>query len=186
MRIAVFCGSRAGNDPAFESAARELGQEMARRGIGLVYGGTGSGLMRVVSQAAREGGGEVIGVIATGLGEVADPDVADMRVVETLSQRKLMMADLCDAFVTLPGGLGTLDEWSEAVTWGMIGLHQKPVAVLNTSGYYDDFLRFLDRAVREGFWKSWHRDALIVETSPQELLQVLGAAPNDAPTLGEQ
>jgi uncharacterized protein (TIGR00730 family) len=181
MKIAVFCGSRAGAHEEYALAAREVGRALAARNIGVVYGGTRSGLMREVSQAAREAGGRVVGVMATGLGEVADPEVSEMHFTETLAARKAAMAEMANGFLTLPGGLGTLDEWSEVVTWDMIGLHAKPVALLNTRGFYDDFLRFLDRAVQDGFWKAQYRDALLVDDDAEQLVlrlaQVLASAP---------
>ncbi len=176
MNIAVFCGSRLGEHEDYAQAARQVGVALAHSGLGLVYGGTRSGLMREVSRSARESGGRVIGVMSTGLGEVVDPDVSQMRVVNTLSERKALMADLSGGFLTLPGGLGTLDEWSEIVTWGMIGLHAKPVALLNTRGFYDDFLKFLDRAVDDGFWKPQYRKALIVDDDAERIIERLKAA----------
>lgn len=176
MRIAVFCGSRLGAHEDYARAARATGEALARSNIGLVYGGTRSGLMREASASAREAGGEVIGVMARGLGEVADPDVSEMRRVETLGERKAVMAELSQGFLTLPGGLGTLDEWSEVVTWNMIGLHAKPIALLNTRGFYDDFLRFLDRAVEDGFWKPGYREALIVDDDAERIVARLKAA----------
>ncbi len=175
MNIAVFCGSKNGARPQYAQAARDTGLALAQRDCGLVYGGTRSGLMQIVASSARENGAPVIGVMASGLGEIADENVADMRYVETLAQRKAMMAELSSAFITLPGGLGTLDEWSEIVTWSMIGLHSKPVGILNIDGYYDDFLRFLERAVADGFWKSKYFDAMIVETDVQILVEKLVA-----------
>lgn len=176
MKIAVFCGSRLGAHEDYAQAARATGEALARAEVGLVYGGTRSGLMREASQAARQAGGQVIGVMASGLGEVADPDVSEMRMVSTLAERKAVMAELSSGFLTLPGGLGTLDEWSEVVTWGMIGLHAKPVALLNTRGFYDDFLRFLDRAVEEEFWKPQYRDALIVDDDAERIVARLKVA----------
>lgn len=176
MKIAVFCGSRLGAPEDYAQAAREVGEALARSDIGLVYGGTRSGLMREASHACREAGGQVIGVMASGLGEIADPDVSEMRMVSTLGERKAVMAELSSGFLTLPGGLGTLDEWSEVVTWGMIGLHAKPIALLNTRGFYDDFLRFLDRAVQDGFWKAQYREALIVDDDAQRIVARLKAA----------
>ena len=184
MKIAVFCGSRLGAHEEYAAAAREAGVALACRNVGMVYGGTRSGLMREASRACREAGGQVVGVMARGLGEVADPEVSEMRAVDTLAERKAVMAELSSGFLTLPGGLGTLDEWSEVVTWGMIGLHAKPIALLNTRGFYDSFLRFLDRAVADGFWKQQYRDALIVDDDPERivarLVQVLGGTSNSA------
>jgi uncharacterized protein (TIGR00730 family) len=170
MKIAVFCGSRLGAHDDYARDARLAGAALAREGIGLVYGGTHAGLMREVSQGAREAGGQVVGIMARGLGEVADADVTEMRSVGSLSERKALMAELSSGFLTLPGGMGTLDEWSEIVTWSMVGLHAKPVAILNTRGFYDEFLKFLDRAVEEGFWKAKYRDALLVDDNPERLV----------------
>ena len=173
MNIAVFCGSKLGARPEYAQAARDTGIVLAQHDCGLVYGGTRAGLMQIVAQNARENGAPVIGVMARGLGEIADENVADMRYVETLAQRKATMADLSDAFITLPGGLGTLDEWSEIVTWSMIGLHSKPIGILNVTGYYDDFLRFLERAVEDGFWKEAFWQSIVVETEAQKLVEKL-------------
>ena len=175
MNIAVFCGSKIGARPEYTQSARDTGIAIAQNNCGLVYGGTRAGLMQIVAQSARDNGAPVIGVMARGLGEIADENVADMRYVETLAQRKAMMADLSDAFITLPGGLGTLDEWSEIVTWSMIGLHSKPVGILNVAGYYDDFLRFLERAVADGFWKAAFWNAIVVESDVEELVKKLMA-----------
>ena len=173
MKIAVFCGSRLGEREEYAQAAREVGAALARHNLGMVYGGTKSGLMREASRACREAGGEVVGVMATGLGEVADADVSAMKFVPTLAERKWEMAELSAGFLTLPGGLGTLDEWSEVVTWGMVGLHAKPIALLNTGGFYDSFLAFLDRAVEDGFWKPAYRDALIVDDDASRIVSRL-------------
>jgi uncharacterized protein (TIGR00730 family) len=171
--IAVFCGSRSGARPEYETAARELGSALAINHFGLVYGGSHAGLMRVVSQSARENGGDVIGVMPRGLNETPDQDVADLRWVNSLSERKAMMADLSAAFVALPGGLGTLDEWSEIITWALCGLHYKPIFLLNIAGFYDSLLSFFDVAQSEGFLKAEQRALILVEKDVVGLMERL-------------
>jgi uncharacterized protein (TIGR00730 family) len=172
MRLTVFCGSSTGRSPVYAEAARSLGREMVKRGIGLVYGGAGVGLMGVLADSMLEGGGEVIGVIPRHLvaREIAHADVSDLRVVETMHERKALMAELGDAFVALPGGVGTLDELFESWTWAQLGLHLKPCAVLNVDGYFDSLLQLIDHTVREGFMRSEYGRTLIAEREPGALL----------------
>lgn len=176
-RICVFCGSSAGNRPAYAAAARALGKEMAARGIGLVYGGGGVGLMGAVATAVLDNGGSVTGVIPHGLmiREVAHPGVPDMRVVDSMHERKALMNLLSDAFISLPGGLGTLEETAEMLTWAQLGIHRKPVALLNIDGFYNAFIDFLDGTVREGFLRGANRSLLVVGTEPESLLDELSA-----------
>lgn len=171
-RLCVFCGSSAGRDPGYAVCARALGAELAGRGIGLVYGGGRVGLMGEVAGAVLAAGGQVTGVIPQSLveAELAHPGVADLRVVASLHERKALMAELADGFVALPGGLGTVEELSEVLTWAQLGLHRKPCGVLNLRGYYDSFLALLDRAVADGFLAAEHRAMLTVAGSPPELL----------------
>lgn len=175
MRLTVFCGSSTGRLPAYAEAARSLGREMVKRGTGLVYGGGGVGLMGVLADTVLEGGGEVIGVIPRSLvaREIGHAYVTDLRVVETMHERKALMAELGDGFVALPGGVGTLDELFESWTWAQLGLHKKPVAVLNVEGYFDGLLRLIDHTVQEGFMRSDYGGTLIAETEPGALLDRL-------------
>ncbi len=172
-RICVFCGASAGHDPRYAGLARSVGAGLARRGIGVVYGGGRVGMMGALADAALEAGGEVVGVIPRGLvdRELAHPGVSELRVVETLHQRKAAMAELSDAFIALPGGLGTLEELAEILSWAQLDLHRKPSAVLDTNGYFDSLLGFLDRAVAEGFLPEAHRRLLIVARDLDEALE---------------
>ncbi len=149
-RICVFSGSSPGGDLAYRAAATDLGHRLAERGIELVYGGASVGLMGAVADAAMERGGHVIGVIPQSLvdREIAHPAIGDLRVVESMHERKALMADLSDAFVALPGGVGTLEELFEVYTWNQLGLHAKPLGLFNVRGYYDGLARFLDTRSR--------------------------------------
>lgn len=171
-RICVFCGSNTGNLPEFSAAAREVARELVGRGYGIVYGGGGVGLMGVVADAALDAGGEVIGVIPEGLArkEVAHAGVRDMRVVDTMHERKALMSDLSDGFMALPGGLGTLDEFFEICTWAQLGIHTKPCGLYNVAGYFDALMEFLDRSVARRFLSPTHREIIMVETSAAALL----------------
>ena len=166
MRYCVFCGSRPGVRPAYTAAAEELGRLLANRGIGLVYGGASVGLMGAIANAALAAGGEVIGVIPRDLvrREVAHTALGDLRVVDTMHQRKARMAELADGFLVLPGGYGTLEELLEIVTWAQLRLHAKPVILINTLGYWDGLLAFLDSAVAAGFLKPQNRALLHAAT----------------------
>lgn len=177
QRITVFCGSSKGHDPRHVSGARELGHAIADRGIGLVYGGGSVGLMGAIADAVLDRGGEVIGVIPRTLWEreVGHHGLTDLRIVETMHERKAMMAELGDAFVALPGGLGTLEELFEAWTWSQLGLHRKPCAILDASGYYDDLVSFLDTAVAAGFVNATNRAMLVVERDPAALFERLAS-----------
>lgn len=174
-RVCVFCGSSSGADPAFASAAARFGALLASRGIGLVYGGGSVGLMGVLADAALRAGGHVIGVIpsALALKEVAHDGLPDLRIVATMHERKALMADLADAFVALPGGLGTLDELFETLTWAQLGIHRRPCGLLDVGGYYQPLLAFLDRAVDMRFLRREHRDLLLVDEDPERLLDRL-------------
>ncbi len=175
-RVCVFCGSATGARPAYRRAAARLGVELARRGLGLVYGGGSVGLMGVAADAALAAGGEVTGVIPRGLArkELAHAGLTHLRVVSSMHARKAAMADLADAFVALPGGLGTLEELSEVLTWAQLGLHAKPCALLDVAGYWRPLIRLLDHAVEERFVRPEHRRLLLVERSPGRLLDRLG------------
>jgi len=171
-RICVYCGSARGEDPAFEAAARGLGAVLAARGIGLVYGGGNIGLMGEVARSVLNGGGEVIGVIPSALmeKELGLRDCTELRVVGSMHERKQMMADLADGFIALPGGLGTLEELFETLTWQQLAFHAKPVGVLNTGGFYDDLLSFLRKVVEARFLRSEHYESLLVDLEPDALL----------------
>jgi uncharacterized protein (TIGR00730 family) len=171
-RLLVFCGSSPGRLAAYVETANTLGAELAAQGIGLVYGGAQIGVMGALADAVLAGGGEVIGVIPRLLleKEVAHTGVADMRVVETMHQRKALMESLADGVMALPGGFGTLEELFEITTWAQLGIHTKPVALLNVAGYWDQLLAFIDHMVAERFLRAEQRDALLVGDSPVELL----------------
>jgi uncharacterized protein (TIGR00730 family) len=164
-RLCVFSGSSPGAQPDYADAARELGGELAAQGIGLVYGGASVGLMGVVADAALEAGADVVGVIPQALvdREIAHPGVSDLRVVGSMHERKALMADLADGFVALPGGMGTLEELFEVYTWTQLGLHSKPLGLLDVRGYYTQLAAFLDHAVEERFLTPEHREMLVVE-----------------------
>jgi uncharacterized protein (TIGR00730 family) len=175
--LCVFCGSSPGADVAYRAAAVDLGHRLAERGIELVYGGASVGLMGAVADAALEGGGHVIGVIPQSLvdREIAHPGLGDLRVVESMHERKAVMAELSDAFVALPGGTGTLEELFEVYTWNQLGLHAKPLGLFNVRGYYDALARFLDHAVQERFVTREHRAMLLVDEGLDDLLDGLDA-----------
>jgi uncharacterized protein (TIGR00730 family) len=178
--IAVYCGSNHGADPAYAQAAAALGRLLAERGIRLVYGGGHVGLMGVLADAALASGGEVFGVITRALQakEVAHDALTRLTVVETMHERKAAMADAADAFVMLPGGYGTFDEFFEAVSWTQLGIHDKPCGVLDVAGYYAPLRALLDEATRQGFVSRVHRELVITESEPRRLLDRLaGWAP---------
>jgi len=174
-RVCVFCGSSPGARPEYADAARALGSVLADAGLGLVYGGGSVGLMGVLADRVLELGGDVIGVIPQALMDldVGHRGLPDLRIVNSMHERKALMADLADAFVMLPGGLGTLDETFEILTWAQLGLHGKPCGLLNVSGYFDALLAFLDGAVCERFLRPEHRALLPVANTAPELLQQL-------------
>ena len=160
---------------AYTAAAEELGCLLAQNGIGLVYGGASVGLMGSIANAALDAGGEVIGVIPRDLvrREVAHTALGDLRVVDTMHQRKALMAELSDGFIALPGGVGTLDETFEIWTWAQLGHHNKPCALLNVDGYFDKLNDFLDSIVAEGFLRPEHRAGLICQPTPQQVLEAM-------------
>jgi uncharacterized protein (TIGR00730 family) len=176
--ICVFCGSSSGVQPQYAEAARMLGREAAARDLRIVYGGASVGLMGLVADSALEQGGEVVGVIPRALvdREIAHAGLTQLLVVDTMHQRKARMAELADAFVALPGGIGTLEELFEIWTWGQLGLHAKPYGVLNTAGYYTGLFEFLDHACHEGFVRPSQRAMLHVATDARSLLDVLFTA----------
>ncbi len=176
-RVCVFCGSQVGADPVHAETARELGRELARRGLALVYGGGRVGLMGELASAVTRAGGEVVGVIPQALSakEIAYGEATELIVVGTMHERKALMADKADAFVALPGGFGTCDELFEILTWGQLGIHRKPVAVLNVGGFFDPLLAWADHMTNTGFLKPKHRELLLVAGSVAELLDKLAA-----------
>jgi uncharacterized protein (TIGR00730 family) len=183
-RVCVFCGSRTGTAPVYADAARSLGAALVRRGLGLVYGAGNVGLMGVLADAALAQGGAVIGVIPKALvdRELAHAGLTQLHVVETMHQRKALMADLSGAFVALPGGYGTADEFFEILTWAQLGLHTKPIGLLNVAGFFDPLVAWADHCVREGFLRPQHRALLGVASEPDALLDLL-AGHEPAPQL---
>lgn len=175
MRLCVFCGSNAGQDPVYMETARLLGETLARNGIGLVYGGASVGLMGAVADAVLGKGGHVIGVMPQALvdKEIAHTGLSDLRVVGSMHERKALMAELSDGFIALPGGLGTFEELFEVWTWAQLGYHKKPCALLNVSGFYDKLAHFLDDVVERGFVKPVHRAMLIVKDEPAALIDAI-------------
>ncbi|MCS6944329.1 MAG: TIGR00730 family Rossman fold protein [Sutterellaceae bacterium] len=175
--VCVFCGSCAGKRPEYAQTARALGELLAQRGITLVYGGGHVGLMGALADAAIAAGGRVVGVIPQHLmqPEVAHQRLAELRVVDSMHTRKRMMAERADAFIVLPGGYGTFEEMFEMITWLQLQLHAKPVGLVNCLGYFDHLLAFLRHAAAEGFIRPQHWDLLIVESTPQRLLERISA-----------
>ena len=173
--VCVFCGSSPGLDPAYTEAAHSLGRTLAKANIRLVFGGGHVGLMGVVSNAAIEAGGEAIGVIPKFLveRELAHTGLTDLRIVGSMHERKAMMSDLSEGFITLPGGTGTLEEFFEILTWAQLGEHEKPCGLLNVAGYYDPLLTVFDQMVNRGFLSEPNRDLVLVESEPERLLQRL-------------
>jgi uncharacterized protein (TIGR00730 family) len=173
----VYAGSSPGADPAFGEAATALGRAIAARGLELVYGGGSVGLMGAVADAAMEAGGRVTGIIPRALEEreIGHRDVSDLLVVETMHERKAMMAQRSKCFVALPGGIGTLEELIEALTWTQLGIHRKPVGLLDVSGYWGPLLALLDHAVEQRFVRPEHRGDLLSGTDPDDLLDALAA-----------
>ena len=176
QNIAVFCASADGADPGYRDAAAELGCALAARNIGIVYGGAKVGLMRVVAEAALAKGGCVNGVIPTVLVdlEVAHDGLTELHVTETMHTRKALMGERSDAFIALPGGFGTLEEMFEVLAWQTLKIHAKPVLLLNTKGFYDKLLAFLDHCVEQGVLKARSRSIVLVATTVEEALQLLG------------
>jgi uncharacterized protein (TIGR00730 family) len=172
-RICVFCGSSAGNQPQYRVCAETLGTELTRRQIGLVYGGGNVGLMGAIADAVLKAGGEAIGVIPEHLmtREIGHSRLTKLHIVHSMHERKALMADLSDAFIALPGGFGTLEEFFEVLTWSQLGLHAKPCGIVNLLGYYTPLLQMLDHAVDERFLKPQNRALVLARETPSELLQ---------------
>ncbi len=162
-RLCIYCGSNRGSSPSYAEAAASAGRHLAENGIGIVYGGGSVGLMGIVADAALAAGGEVIGVIPQALQdkELGHDRLSELHVVASMHERKQLMVDLSDGFIALPGGVGTLDELFETFTWLQLGFHTKPVGLLNTGGYFDELLTFLDKMTRDGFMRQQHRGCLI-------------------------
>ncbi len=175
--LCVFCGANFGTRPEYRQAAQAVGRMLAAQKIRLVYGAGNVGLMGVLADSCLAAGGEVIGVIPDSLvrHEVAHLGLTDLRIVHTMHERKAMMADLSDAFIALPGGIGTFEELFEVWTWAQLGLHQKPVGLLNVAAYFDPLIAMVHHGMQEGFLKQKHLDTLIVDQDPEQLLESLRA-----------
>ncbi|HWL08720.1 MAG TPA: TIGR00730 family Rossman fold protein [Planctomicrobium sp.] len=175
MAICVFCGSRPGIHSVYQQTATDLGTALAQNRIHMVYGGGNVGIMGIVADAVLAAKGTVTGVIPESLKhrELAHPGVTDMRVVVSMHTRKALMSELSDGFVALPGGLGTFEELFEVLTWGQLGFHHKPMALLNVNGYYDPMIEMMDRAVEDGFMKPENRKLLYMASSVPDLIQFL-------------
>jgi uncharacterized protein (TIGR00730 family) len=182
-RLCVFCGSSIGNRPVFKDATRLLGQLLAQSGVGLVYGGGNVGLMGILARTVLQAGGEVIGVIPRALEakELALHETTRLHVVNSMHERKALMADLADGFAALPGGFGTCDEFFEILTWAQLGLHSKPIALLNTDCFFNPLLKWLDYVVEQGFVKPKNMQLLNVVNEPGEILQLLAKPPATPP-----
>lgn len=171
-RLCVFCGSSLGTEPRFTDTARQLGIAMVQRGLALVYGGGNIGLMGIIAETVLKEGGEVIGVIPEALvdRELAFHKITDLRIVKTMHERKALMSDLCDGFVALPGGFGTLEEICEMITWAQLGIHNKPCGLLNTQGFFNSLLAFFDHQVQQGFITPFNRTLVFEAKDPDSLL----------------
>ena len=174
-RICVFCGSSTGFDPVHREAATGFGRSLAAEGLELVYGAGSVGLMGALADAVLQAGGHVIGVIPRFLAtrELLHEGLADVRLTQTMHERKALMSELSDAFVALPGGLGTFEELFEVLTWAQLGLHQKPIGLLNIAGYFDPLVAMIDRAIDDGFCREQHRLLFVVDDQPDRLLHRL-------------
>ncbi|MFM8341091.1 MAG: TIGR00730 family Rossman fold protein [Methylomonas sp.] len=173
--ICVYCGSNPGRLDAYSQAANRLAESLVNRNIRLIYGGASIGMMGMVADRVLTLGGEVIGVIPQALShqEVAHPNLTELHITNTMHERKMLMAELADGFIALPGGIGTLEELFEIWTWAQLGIHNKPLGLLNVAGYFDDLIRFLDHMTEQAFFKSRHRQMLMVESQPEPLLNRL-------------
>ena len=175
-RVCVFCGSSEGSRPIYAEAARRMGEEIAKRGLGLVYGGGKVGLMGTVADAALAAGGEVVGVMPDALvsKEIGHQGLTELHVVGSMHERKKMMADLSDGFVALPGGYGTLEEFLEVLSWAQLSIHEKPCALLDVAGYWKPLTALFDRTVAEGFVRPDHRALVLTDRDPDRLLDTMG------------
>lgn len=172
-RICVFCGSSHGARSEYIQAAEQLGNTLVKKNIGLVYGGGRVGVMGMIARTVMANGGEVIGVIPQKLAdkEVAFTELSDLRIVDSMHSRKALMEELSDGFIGLPGGLGTIEEFFEVLTWGQLGIHQKPCGILNINGYFNKLIEFLDHTVSEQFIDEEHRSMILIDEMPEGLLQ---------------
>ena len=179
QRVCVFCGSSTGVRPEYRTAAQELAVQLAKQGIGIVFGGGGIGLMGIVADTALAHGAHVIGVIPSAMvaREIAHRGLPDLRVVASMHERKALMASLSDAFIALPGGFGTFEEFCEVVTWTQLGLHRKPCGLLNVAGYYDSLVGLFDRAVADGFIRPENRRIVVADSDPERLIERLAERP---------
>ncbi|QNF33281.1 TIGR00730 family Rossman fold protein [Adhaeribacter swui] len=173
--VAVFCGANFGNNPIYTSKAQELGKLLAEQNMQLVFGGGRVGLMGAIADSVLQHGGKAVGVIPQSLvdREVAHATLTELHVVQTMHERKALMASLADAFIAMPGGFGTLDEVCEIITWNQLSIITKPVAFYNVNNYFERFLQFIDEGVAEGFIREEHRTNLVIEEEPEKLLQKL-------------
>lgn len=173
--VCVFCGAQSGGKDIYRLTAEALGRELVSRGIKLVYGAGSIGLMGVVARTVHERGGEVLGIIPEPLTtrEMAGETIGETMVVQTMHERKSLMNDYCDAFIAMPGGFGTMDELFEAITWGQLGIHRKPIGLLNVNRYFDPVLQWIDLAVREGFIRPQHRQLFLAGDDPSLLIERL-------------
>jgi uncharacterized protein (TIGR00730 family) len=173
--ICVYCGSSPGRLEAYSQAANQLAESLVNQNIRLIYGGASIGIMGTVADRVLVLGGEVIGVIPQALShkEVAHPNLTELHITNSMHERKMLMAELADGFIALPGGIGTLEELFEIWTWAQLGIHNKPLGLLNVAGYFDDLIRFLDHMTEQAFFKSRHRQMLMVESQPELLLNRL-------------
>ena len=173
-QVCAFCGSSSGTQPEYGQAVRNLGTVLVSNGLTLIYGGGSVGLMGELARSVLAGGGEVIGVIPRHIHEMVEAlQLTRLHVVENMHERKTLMYDLSDAFIVLPGGIGTIEEFFEVFTWYQLGIHLKPIGLLNMEGYFDELLVFLEKVVAEGFLKPAHRDVLVVEQCPESLIERL-------------
>lgn len=186
--VCVYCGSRPGVDPAYAESAKRVGQWIGAHGGQLVYGGGKNGLMGIVADATAQAGGTVVGIIPKALQTLENTrtDCHELHVVETMHERKRMMADRADAFLALPGGIGTFEEFFEVWTWRQLGYHDKPVGLLNVSGYFDGLLQFVSHSTEQGFLSSWQLDLIRTDTQPEALLRELVQAAGVAPAAQTQ
>lgn len=174
-KICLYCGSRTGNDPAYAALAQQFGVALAANGYDMVYGGGKVGLMGIAAQAAMKAGSHVTGIIPGGLfdREVAADDVSELRVVKTMHERKALMETLSDAFIAIPGGWGTLDELFEILTWKQIGIHKKPIGLLNWNGFFDPLITQLDQMIEAGFVNSDHRSMFVIASDVESLFELM-------------